>query len=183
MDRTSSSTQNATPFSYASLPTEIHQMIVSQIPEMNSPAGRPTLRSVSCVNQQLHEIAMPFLTECYVSMVENTLPALSSDKKVNALTQLKNWVMLHADQMPTKAYVDALNRTQKLTDGLTVAELQLLLPEIEPSLSKFSDANLSVHDLIAMQMSVSSYSRGCNRLAADIRDSDNQLRNLFQNPW
>ncbi|SMP64682.1 hypothetical protein SAMN06295970_11067 [Noviherbaspirillum suwonense] len=32
MDRTSSSTQNTTPFSYESLPNEVHQMILSQIP-------------------------------------------------------------------------------------------------------------------------------------------------------
>ena len=69
MDRTACSTQNTTPFSYESRPNEIHQMILSQIPEVNSPAARPTLRSVSCVNQQRHVIAMPFQMECYVSLM------------------------------------------------------------------------------------------------------------------
>src|SRR5687767_8045541 len=100
MNATSSSTQNPAPFSYESLPNEIHQMILNQIPEVNSRSGGPTLRSVSCINQQLHEIAMPFLMECHVSMVENALPGLSSEKKVDTLNRLKKWLTLHHDRMP-----------------------------------------------------------------------------------
>jgi hypothetical protein len=178
MDRTASSTQTTTPFSYESLPNEIHQMILSQIPEVNSPAGRPTVRSVSCVNQQLHAIAMPFLMECYVSMMEIALPAFSSEKKVNTLIQLKNWLATHAEQMPTNAYIDALKRTQKLTDGLTPAELQLFLPKIEPSFSTSLDAPSSVNDMIAMQMSFNSYYSVSDQLTAHHRDFSNQLEKL-----
>lgn len=175
MDRISSSIQNTTPFSYESMPNEIHQMILSQIPEVNSPAGRPTLRSVSCVNQQLHVIAMPFLMECYISMMEIALPAFSSEKKVNGLIQLKNWLATHAEHMPTNAYIDALKRTQKLTDGLNPAELQSLLSRIEPSFPTSCDTPFSVNDVIAMQMSFNSYRSAAQRIGP----TDRELPRLF----
>ena len=179
MDAASSSTQNAVPFSYEAMPNEIHQMILSQIPEVNSPAGRPILRSVSCVNQQLHAIAMPFLMECHVSMVENALPGLSSEKKVDTLNRLKKWLTLHHDRMPTNAYIAALKRTQKLEDGLNPAELELLVSEIERSFSASSNTSLSVHDVIAMQMSLISYRSASEKLTTHYRSCANWL----QTPW
>jgi hypothetical protein len=180
MDRTSSSTQNTTPFSYESLPDKIHQMILSQIPEVNSPAGRPTLRSVSCVNQQLHAIAMPFLMECYVSITEVAFPASSSEKKVNNLIQLKNWLAVHADEMPTNAYIDATKRTQKLMDGLNLSELESFMSEIEHSMSTISDMPRSVNGMIDMQMSIASYQRGADKLATKYRDFSFQVEKLYK---
>ena len=180
MDRTSSSTQNTTPCSYEALPNEIHQMILSQIPEVNSPAGRPILRSVSCVNQQLHVIAMPFLMECHVSMMETAVPECSSEKKVNSLMQLKNWLAIHAEQMPSKAYIDALKRTQKLTDGLNPAELQSFLSRTEPFIPASLDAPSSVNGTIAMQMSLVSYCSASDQLSAHYRDFSFQVEKLYK---
>ena len=180
MDRTSSSTQNTTPFSYEAMPNEIHRMILGQLPEANSPASRPTLRSVSCVNQQLHLIAMPFLMECYVSMMEIALPALSSEKKVNSLIQLKNWLATHAEHMPTNAYRDALKRTHKLTDGFNLAELQSFLSGIVTSFPTISDAPASVNDMIAMQMSFISYRSASVRLTENYRDFSFQFEKLYK---
>ena len=179
MDATSSSTQNAVPFSYEAMPNEIHQTILSQIPEVNSRTAAPTLRSVSRINQQLHGIAMPFLMECYVSTVENALPGLSSEKKVETLTRLKNWLTLHHDPMPTNAYLAAFKRTQKLADGLNPAELELLVSEIERSLPTSGAASGSVNNIIAIQMSISSYSSASNKLATHYRNCANWL----QTPW
>ena len=180
MDRTSSSTQSTTPFSYESLPNEVLQMILSQIPAVNSPAGRPTLRSVSCVNQQLHLIAMPFLMECHVSMMEVALPAFMSEKKVNGLIQLKKWLTTHAEHIPTNAYINALERTQKLVDGLNPVELQSLLSRIEPSFPTSCDAPFSVNDVIAMQMSITSYQSVSDRLTAKYRDFSFQVEKLYK---
>lgn len=180
MDRMSSSTQNSTPFSYESLPNEIHQMILSQIPEVNNAAGRPTLRSVSCVNQKFHTTAWPFLMECYLSTVESALPALSSARKLATLAQLKKWLTQHGDQMPTKAYMDAFKRTQKLTDGLNLAELVSLLRETAPALPTSSAASLSINGMIATQMSASSYHSASGRLAAQVQDFSNWLQSNFQ---
>ena len=176
MDATSSSTHNAAPFTYEAMPNEIHRLILSQIPDVNRRMGAPTLRSVSCINQQLHEIAMPFLLECYVSTVENSLPGLSSEKKVETLTRLKNWLTLHHDQMPTKAYLAAFERTQKLADGFKPAELELLLSDLERSFSTSKDAAQSVNDVIAMQMSLSFYSRASEKLATHYRNCANWLQ-------
>ena len=182
MDRTSSSssTQNTTPFSYESLPNEVHQMILSQIPEMNSPAGRPTLRSVSCVNQQLHAIAMPFLMECYVSMLEVAFPASSSEKKISDLIQLKNWLVTHADPMPFNAYIDATERTQKLIDGLNLTELETFMSRIEHSFLTIFDKPKSGKDLIAMQMSLASHQSAYAKLAAKYNDISFQIEKLYK---
>lgn len=115
MDHTSSSTQSATPFSYQALPNEIHHLILSEISDRNGPAGRPTLRSVSCVNQLLNSLAQRFLLERYVSAAE---------KEINRLLQLKCWWRSdHADLMPTTALLDADSRTGKLTGELIAEEL------------------------------------------------------------
>ncbi len=180
MDRTSSSTQNTTPFSYESLPNEVHQMILSQIPEVNGPAGRPTLHSVSCVNQQLHGIAIPFLMECYVSMMEVGFPAYSSEKKVNGLIQLKNWLAVHAEQMPSNAYMDAFERTQKLTDRLNPAELESFLSRSEHPFLTSCNTRSSVNGMIAMQMSFISCQSASDKLTARYNDFSFQIEKLYK---
>lgn len=180
MDRISSSTQSPTPFCYESLPNEVHQLILSQIPGANSPAGRPTLRSVSCVNQRLHGMAMPFLMECYVSMMEIAFPAISSEQKVTDLTQLKNWLAVHANQMPLNAFLAAMNRTQKLIDGLNLPELESFTSGVEHSFPTISSAPTSVEDMIAMQMSLASYQGGTDKLAAKYHNFSFQIEKLYK---
>ena len=118
--------------------------------------------------------------ECYVSMMEVALPAFSSEKKVNSLIQLKNWLATHAEHMPTNAYIDTLTRTQKLTDGLDPAELQSLLSGIETSFPTSSNAPLSVNGMIAMQMSFNSYRSASDRLTAHYRDFSFQVEKLYK---
>jgi len=69
-------------------------------------------------------MAMPFLMECYVSIMEIAFPAISSEQKVTDLTQLKNWLAVHANQMPLNAFLAAMNPTQKLIEGFMFQQLK-----------------------------------------------------------
>jgi hypothetical protein len=118
--------------------------------------------------------------ECYVSTVEIAVPALSPEKKADTLVQLKNWLRIHADQMPLIAYMDAMNRTKKLTDGLGPAELGLLLLGSQPFFALSNDAPHSVEDLIAMQMRLASYKSAVDKLAAHHLKITDDLKKIWQ---
>ena len=178
MDRTSSSsssTQTATPFSYEAMPNEIHTMILDRVDGAKGGADRPTLRSVSCVDKRLHSLAMPFLMECYVSLMEIALPAFSSEKKVHKLLELKSWMSRHVDQMPTMACVDAFHRIEKLTNTLTAQELQLFVAQYNPSSPAPDNPPISVNQMIAMQMSISSACQAFSNLGAHYRQLSAKL--------
>ena len=161
MDRTSSSTQGVTPFSYETLPNEIHGLILNEIPDRNGPAGRPTLRSVSCVNQLLNRLARRFLLERYVSKAE---------KEMNRLLQLKGWWRSeHGDRTPTTALLDAFGRTGKSMDGLTVQELETYVAQSEAPLSTHDNKAILINEMIAAQMLMESDCNAISNLAAHYR--------------
>jgi hypothetical protein len=89
---------------------DVYGTVLQQV----DPVDKPTIYSLSRVNRQLHDLAMPFLMECYISTTESAFSAMSSEKRFATVMQMQNWLVDNADRLPLHKATNTWDRLHKL---------------------------------------------------------------------
>jgi hypothetical protein len=170
MDRTVNTANNIALITVPSLPMELYNSVLQQV---NS-ADKPILFSLSRVSRQLHELAMPFLMECYISTTESAFSAMQPVKRFATVMQMQKWLVDNADRLPLLKAMNTWDRLHKLVPlaidharYLPISEFDdQLQSELEMNASRLSAVvNPSRGELVAIQKQISLLEAMAERLS------------------